>query len=411
MQFIRGQKAKLSDVLTTQKAFSLQVDLNSPLTIDVSVFGLDTENHLSDEAYMVFYNQPVSPCGSISLKHSTNQQSLFSIDLATLDSKIEHLMVTLAIDGIGTMSQIGQSKISLINMESQVVASFAFDGSMFDQERAIMLFECYKKSGIWRFSAIAQGFSGGLASLIEYYGGEVEEPVSLPDTSLSQHINTGTQLDSQSKVSLNKIVLDKPDRPHRVNLTKKHSSLIVEAIWIDNGDNRSDNDDLDLRVGLLVEGESVMHYIHAPNQMGALNKFPYIQHMGDVKEASKNEPGVERVEINCDIAKLIGRRVGIVFSVYSAISNGVVSIASLQPKMRMTYADQLVECVFNPSISPKAKSKFIYTYVIGTAIIDEQGIVIEHSGQTSKRMSEATPRLKWKNGGLVVTVDGKPMFK
>ena len=411
MQFIRGQKAKLSDVLTTQKAFSLQVDLNSPLTIDVSVFGLDTENHLSDEAYMVFYNQPVSPCGSISLKHSTNQQSLFSIDLATLDSKIEHLMVTLAIDGTGTMSQIGQSKISLINMESQVVASFAFDGSMFDQERAIMLFECYKKSGIWRFSAIAQGFSGGLASLIEYYGGEVEEPVSLPDASLSQHTNKGTQLDSQSKVSLNKIVLDKPDRPHRVNLTKKHSSLIVEAIWIDNGDNRSDNDDLDLRVGLLVEGESVMHYIHAPNQMGALNKFPYIQHMGDVKEASKNEPGVERVEINCDIAKLIGRRIGIVFSVYSAISNGVVSIASLQPKMRMTYADQLVECVFNPSISPKAKSKFIYTYVIGTAIIDEQGIVIEHSGQTSKRMSEATPRLKWKNGGLVVTVDGKPMFK
>ena len=56
MQFIRGQKAKLSDVLTTQKAFSLQVDLNSPLTIDVSVFGLDTENHLSDEAYMIFYN-------------------------------------------------------------------------------------------------------------------------------------------------------------------------------------------------------------------------------------------------------------------------------------------------------------------------------------------------------------------
>lgn len=411
MEFVRGQKTKLIDILNTQESFSLQVDLNTSLTIDVSVFGLDAENHLSDEAYMIFYNQPVSPCGSIRLKHSKNQQSLFSVNLATLDSKIEHLMVTLAIDGNGTMSQIGQGKISLINMENQVVASFAFDGSMFDQERAIMLFECYKKSGIWRFAAIAQGFNGGLASLIEYYGGEVEEPAKLPDTSLSQDTGMNTQVDSKSKVSLTKVVLDKPDRPHRVNLTKQKSSLIVEAIWIDNGDNRSDNDDLDLRVGLLVEGESEMHYVHAPKQKGSLKKFPYIKHMGDVKGASKNAPGVERVEINCDIAKLIGRRVGIVFSVYSAVSNGVVSISSLQPKMRMTYGDQSVECIFNPSISPKAKSRFIYTYVIGTAVIDEQGIVIEHSGQTSKRMSEATPRLKWKGGKLVVTVDGTPMFK
>lgn len=411
MEFVRGQKTKLVDILNTQESFSLQVDLNTSLTIDVSVFGLDTENHLSDEAYMIFYNQPVSPCGSIRLKHSKNQQSLFSVNLATLDSKIEHLMVTLAIDGNDTMSQIGQGKISLINMENQVVASFAFDGSMFDQERAIMLFECYKKSGIWRFAAIAQGFNGGLASLIEYYGGEVEEPAKLPETRLSQNTGMNTQVDSKSKVSLTKVVLDKPDRPHRVNLTKQKSSLIVEAIWIDNGDNRSDNDDLDLRVGLLVEGESEMHYVHAPKQKGSLKKFPYIKHMGDVKGASKNAPGVERVEINCDIAKLIGRRVGIVFSVYSAVSNGVVSISSLQPKMRMTYGDQLVECVFNPSISPKAKSRFIYTYVIGTAVIDEQGIIIEHSGQTSKRMSEATPRLKWKGGKLVVTVDGTPMFK
>ena len=411
MEFVRGQKTKLIDILNTQESFSLQVDLNTSLTIDVSVFGLDTENHLSDEAYMIFYNQPVSPCGSIRLKHSKNQQSLFSVNLATLDSKIEHLMVTLAIDGNGTMSQIGQGKISLINMENQVVASFAFDGSMFDQERAIMLFECYKKSGIWRFAAIAQGFNGGLASLIEYYGGEVEEPAKLPDTSLSQDTGMNTQVDSKSKVSLTKVVLDKPDRPHRVNLTKQKSSLIVEAIWIDNGDNRSDNDDLDLRVGLLVEGESEMHYVHAPKQKGSLKKFPYIKHMGDVKGATKNAPGVERVEINCDIAKLIGRRVGIVFSVYSAVSNGVVSISSLQPKMRMTYGDQSVECIFNPSISPKAKSRFIYTYVIGTAVIDEQGIDIEHSGQTSKRMSEATPRLKWKGGKLVVTVDGTPMFK
>ena len=145
--------------------------------------------------------------------------------------------------------------------------------------------------------------------------------------------------------------------------------------------------------------------------MGALEKFPFIRHLGDVTGASTSEPGVERVEINSDIAKLIGGRVGIVFSVYSAISNGAVSIASLQPKMRMQYGDQIVECVFNPSVSAKAKSSYVYTYVIGTAVIDQQGIVIEHSGQTSKLHSEDTPRLHWQQGKLSTTIDGEPMFK
>ncbi|MCP6335784.1 stress response protein TerZ, partial [Klebsiella pneumoniae] len=90
--------------------------------------------------------------------------------------------------------------------------------------------------------------------------------------------------------------------------------------------------------------------------------------------------------------------------------NGAVSIASLQPKMRMQYGDQIVECVFNPSVSAKAKSSYVYTYVIGTAVIDQQGIVIEHSGQTSKLHSEDTPRLHWQQGKLSTTIDGEPMF-
>lgn len=409
MQLIRGQKLKVNDILPNASSFSLQVDITSSLVIDVSIFGLDNANRLSDEAYMIFYNQPISPCNSIKLTKNSDKHSVFEVNLSALDTKIEHLMVTLAIDGPGMMSQIGNSQISILNLQGQVVASFAFDGNMFEQQRAIMLLECYKKDGIWRFNAVGQGFNGGLPSLIEYYGGEVAESSQAPalDASKAQTQNVATP----TKVSLTKVTLDKPNIPHRVNLTKQQSSFIVEAIWVDNGDSCSDNDDLDLRVGILIEGEKKMHYIHAPKQMGALEKFPFIRHLGDVTGASTSEPGVERVEINSDIAKLIGGRVGIVFSVYSAISNGAVSIASLQPKMRMQYGDQIVECVFNPSVSAKAKSSYVYTYVIGTAVIDQQGIVIEHSGQTSKLHSEDTPRLHWQQGKLSTTIDGEPMFK
>lgn len=116
--------------------------------------------------------------------------------------------------------------------------------------------------------------------------------------------------------------------------------------------------------------------------------------------------------VHPDIAKKMGGKVALVFSVYSAVSNGAVSIASLQPKMRMQYGNQIVECVFNSSVSAKAKSRFVYTYVIGTAIIDENGITLEHSGLTSSRFSENTPRIIWdKKGKIDIKVDGKPMFK
>lgn len=261
MQLIRGQKLKVNDILPNASSFSLQVDITSSLVIDVSIFGLDHANRLSDEAYMIFYNQPISPCNSIKLTKNSDKHSVFEVNLSALDTKIEHLMVTLAIDGPGMMSQIGNSQISILNLQGQVVASFAFDGNMFEQQRAIMLLECYKKDGIWRFNAVGQGFNGGLPSLIEYYGGEVAESSQAPalDASKAQTQNVATP----TKVSLTKVTLDKPNIPHRVNLTKQQSSFIVEAIWVDNGDSCSDNDDLDLRVGILIEGEKkCIIYMH-----------------------------------------------------------------------------------------------------------------------------------------------------
>jgi tellurite resistance protein TerA len=79
--------------------------------------------------------------------------------------------------------------------------------------------------------------------------------------------------------------------------------------------------------------------------------------------------------------------------------------------MRMQYGDQVVECVFNSSVSAKAKSRFVYTYVIGVAIIDQDGITLQHSGLTADRFSESTPRLIWQGDQVTVKVDGPSFFK
>lgn len=413
LSMVLGQKVKLTDLITQHnQLFFINIQLQAPeLNFDMACFGLDVQKRLSDDRYMTFYNQPKTPCGSIELQQNSSSQTVFAINLNHLVPAVNHLVFTATIDGQGIMSQLQQGKIQILNTQHDIVAELNIAGSLFQQERAVMLLELYRKDDIWRVAAIGQGFNAGLAALIDHFGGEVAQEASKP--LLAQvPIDQSVQSVVTPAVNLTKISLDKKDASYRISLNKaEQKTLLIEAVWIDNGDNNTNNDDLDLRVGLLVYGKDQLEYIHAPERSGSLTEFPFVRHLGDVRQASKTQPGVEKIEVNADIAKLLGAKVGLVFSVYSAVSNGVVSIASLRPSMRMQYGNQLVECVFNPEVSPKAKSRFVYTYVIGTAMIDEEGIVLQHSGQTSGRFSEATPRLSWVDDQLTVSMDGKPIFK
>ena len=106
MQLISGQKLKLSDVLDNQLSFNLEVILPTNFSFDVAIFGLDSQIKLSNEDYMIFYNQPQSPCGSIKLTQNDSQKVSFAINLGSLDLQIERLILTLTVDGNQTMAQL-----------------------------------------------------------------------------------------------------------------------------------------------------------------------------------------------------------------------------------------------------------------------------------------------------------------
>ena len=410
-----GQKAKFTDIGIAQQ-FTLIAQLTASATvIDVACFSLDGQQQLINDDYMTFYNQPKTPCGAISWQSTATQQR-FDIDLNKLPNSVDYLVLTATIDGQSTMRELGTSSVTL-EQAGQILATYQFDGSAFDSERAIMLLQVYRKNDVWRINAIGQGFNGGLSALVTHFGGEMTDDEATDkqleeNKSQNYSANNPNSPSTSQPFNLKKVTLDKPGSEHRINLTKGgNDHLVVEAIWTDNGDASANNDDLDLRVGILAHNSKDMSYIHAPEQIGSLMTMPYLQHQGDIKVASINEPGKETVLVNPDIAKYYGGKVALVFSVYSAVSNGAVSIASLQPKMRMKYQNQVIECVFNIKASPKAKSSFVYTYVIGIAIIDEDGITLQHSGETSKRGSEATPKLTWKADKVGLTIDGAAMFK
>src|SRR5689334_17346129 len=64
-QFIKGQKSQLS-ALTAGTDLYIGIQIVAPgMTWDVSCFGLDGSDRLSDDRFLIFYNQPASPEGSV----------------------------------------------------------------------------------------------------------------------------------------------------------------------------------------------------------------------------------------------------------------------------------------------------------------------------------------------------------
>ncbi|MFG3091218.1 TerD family protein [Streptomyces antibioticus] len=173
-EFQRGHKAKISD-LTAGTDLYVGVQITAPgLSFDISCFGLDADERLSDDRYFVFFNQPKSPEESIQLLGAqAGDTESFRITLDRIPSQIQKLSFTATIDGAGQMSQIGPGYLRIV-AGGEEVARYAFSGSEFTTERAVMLGDFYLKD-VWRFAAVGQGFDGGLEALLRNFGGEVAE--------------------------------------------------------------------------------------------------------------------------------------------------------------------------------------------------------------------------------------------
>ncbi|MEU4355384.1 TerD family protein [Streptomyces virginiae] len=173
-EFQRGHKAKVSD-LTAGTDLYVGVQIAGPgLTFDISCFGLDANEQLSDDRYFVFFNQPKSPEESIQLLGAqAGDTESFRVTLDRVPASIHKLSFTATIDGAGQMSQIGPGHIRIVAGGEEVVR-YAFTGAEFSTERAVMLGDFYLKD-VWRFAAVGQGFDGGLDALLKNFGGEVAE--------------------------------------------------------------------------------------------------------------------------------------------------------------------------------------------------------------------------------------------
>ncbi|MDR2076939.1 MAG: TerD domain-containing protein [Desulfovibrio sp.] len=205
---IKGEKIKLEDI-GARSAFNVgvacRVGTESP---DISCFGIDAEGKLSDDRYFIFYNQKSSPEKAlIAMGRNGEYDEVFSLDLGRLPKSVVRLVFTATLDSGATFAQAANGRLDILSQEG-TTASYAFSGKDFSQEKAVIIGEIYLKT-VWRFSAVGQGFNGGLSALLSHFGGkEVGAAPSPPPAAEEQ------------KVKLSKVRLDKQGATHKVSLSK-----------------------------------------------------------------------------------------------------------------------------------------------------------------------------------------------
>lgn len=219
MELLRGMRDRLDKYIDINSEICINMCTIGSAVYDFCCFGVDKAGKLSDDRYMIFYNQITSPADEIRFA-AGNNASEFHIQLAKLPVSIDKLVFTVSIDGNGTMGEITKHSFQLsqnnaIQMEMELL------GTDFNMEKAIISVELYRKDG-WRIAAAAKGFNGGLSALLKSFGGEEVSPsvsdAGSIDASQKQESKTEEELTQKvmSKISLSK---------DKVNLEKHVVSL------------------------------------------------------------------------------------------------------------------------------------------------------------------------------------------
>lgn len=224
---IRGEKVNVSDY-TSATQLEVEVNVSSNFEIDITCFSLDQKKQLTDDRYMIFYNQLHSPFHEIQLQNLGNGSGTFHIDLAKIPSSIQYLVFTATIDGNGTMGMI-QNGFLKIKAGTQNLLDYSFNGNDFKNEKAVIITEIYHYNSLWKVSSVGSGFDGGLAALLSSFGGTTaEEQASAP---VAEAAPAPAPPVSDKKILLEKKMEQKA--PKLLDLSKK-AKISLEKVGLQN---------------------------------------------------------------------------------------------------------------------------------------------------------------------------------
>ncbi len=164
-------KGENTGLPTTTVRAVLSWGAGSPVDVDASALLLTAAGVVRSDADFIFYNQP-SHSGS-SVRHLGKQGTAdaLEIDLNRIEPDIERIVLAASADG-GTFGQVPQLRLAVQDAGNGAsLADFAMQAAA---ETAFVSGELYRRNGQWKFRAVGQGYSSGLAGLATDFGISVD---------------------------------------------------------------------------------------------------------------------------------------------------------------------------------------------------------------------------------------------
>ena len=144
---VKGWKDKLGNYINLNENIFVDMKAKGNAEYDFCCFGVDEGGKLSDDRYMIFYNQKMSPKAEIKVEDIVDGVR-YTLNLPTIPDFINRLVFTVSIDGDKTMGEMN-------SLETKVYQSGAKDiemtlgGNDFSNEKAVIVMEIYGKD-VWR---------------------------------------------------------------------------------------------------------------------------------------------------------------------------------------------------------------------------------------------------------------------
>ncbi|GAB0104347.1 VWA domain-containing protein [Nocardia sp. JMUB6875] len=145
--------------------------------IDASALLLTASGKVRSDADFVFYNQPRHISGAVQYPGKQGTADALEVNLAGVEADIERIALCASADG-GTFGQVPGLHLRVLD------AAGGFEIARFDiaagPETAMLCGELYRRAGSWKFRAVGQGWSSGLAGLATDFGITVDEAPPQP---------------------------------------------------------------------------------------------------------------------------------------------------------------------------------------------------------------------------------------
>ena len=322
---------------------SINIRIVSSADIDTAAYRLAANGKVRGDGDMVFYGQTQSDDASVR-RSGHDRDSLYSLHLQHQPDAVERIAVAYSGN-----QPAGRVDISIIHKGQTLIdASLDTHGR---SEKAMILGECYRRNGQWKFRFIAQGFNGGLKPLSEYFGVDIAEEAhaSAPPINPSPApAAVPPQATAAATVNLSKITLNKTNPSVSLQKRDNYGDIRINLNWNQGAApqqsggflsglfNKNKGVDLDLGAFIrLQDGRQDVIQALGGN-FGNLAQAPYLRLRGDDRTGQVSDG--EWIDINGSQWKQISE-----ILIYAFIYEGVPSWNSTDGVVTLYVQGQEIE--------------------------------------------------------------------